>query len=49
MSMRRRLERAKMFRNQSLRQYEMFVWRVYTRPSCVLARDLPFFLKRQVE
>jgi hypothetical protein len=49
MSMKKRLSRMQMFRRASLREYEMFVWRVYTRPKHVLADDLPYFLKRQAE
>lgn len=47
--MRLRLQRMKLFRNATLREYEAFVWKVYTRPTHVEAKDLPFFLKRQAE
>lgn len=48
-NMKKRLQRMQMFRRASLREYEAFVWRVYTRPRHILANDLPFFLKRQAE
>jgi hypothetical protein len=48
-TMKKRLQRMQMFRRVSLREYEGFVWRVYTRPKHILADDLPFFLKRQAE
>ena len=49
MSMRQRLKRIKMFRNQSLRQYEAFIWQVYVRHRGIEAEGLPFFLRRQAE
>jgi hypothetical protein len=48
MRMRLRLKRMKLFKNCSLREYESFVWKVYTKRSREI-EDVPFFLKRQAE
>jgi hypothetical protein len=48
MRMRLRLQRMKLFKNCSLRTYESFVWKVYTRRKKEI-EDVPFFLKRQAE
>jgi hypothetical protein len=46
--MKLRLKRMKIFKNCSLREYESFVWKVYTRRKKKI-EDVPFFLKRQAE
>ena len=48
MRMKLRLERMKLFKNATLREYESFVWIACTRPQKKI-EDVPFFLKRQAE